>query len=91
LFNQVVQRFEKEVKTMRLTGAVLDEDAIKCVFGAMTKCSGLIDGHDHAIALNADTPDCDEMAADLAALTKFRTDHTAKRKAQEKSLEHLKA
>jgi len=91
LFNQVVQRFEKEVKTMRLTGAVLDEDAIKGVFGAMTKCSGLIDGHDHAIALNADTPDCDEMAADLATLTKFRTDHAIKRKTQEKTLEHLKA
>lgn len=91
LFNQVVQRFEKEVKTLRLTGAIIDETAIKSVFVAMTKCSGLIDGHDHAIALNADTPDCNEMAVDLAALTKFRTDHTTKRKAQEKNLEHLKA
>ena len=91
LFNQVVQRFEKEVKTLRLTGAIIDEPAIKSVFSAMTKCSGLIDGHDHAVALNADTPDCNEMAADLAELTKFRSDHTTKRKAQENSLAHLKA
>ncbi|MEO7699616.1 MAG: AAA family ATPase [Opitutus sp.] len=91
LFNKVVQRFEKEVRTMSLTGAVVDEEAIKNVFAAMTKCSGLIDGHDSAVALNADTPDCDDMAADLASLTKFRTDQIAKRNAQEKNLKHLKA
>jgi hypothetical protein len=90
LFNKVVQRFDKAVKTMSLTGAVVDQESIKRVFAAMTKCSGLIDAHDHAIGLNANTPDSDQMDADLAELIKFRTDYTAKRKAQEKSLIHLK-
>jgi hypothetical protein len=52
LFNKVVSRFEEEVKTKSLTGAIVDEEAIKTVFAAMSKCSGLIDGHDHAVAVN---------------------------------------
>jgi energy-coupling factor transporter ATP-binding protein EcfA2 len=90
MFNKVVQRFEKNVATRSLTGAVVDEEAIKLVFAAMTKCSGLIDGHDHAVALNSETPDCDEMKTDLDALIKFRTDMTKKRNDQEKLLAHLK-
>jgi len=90
MFNKVVQRFEKEVATRSLRGAIVDEDSIKRVFAGMTKCSSLIDGHDHAIALNADTPDCDEMRADLTALMNFRTDVGKKRRAQELALEHLK-
>ncbi len=90
MFNKVVQRFEKNVATRSLTGAVVDEEAIKLVFAAMTKCSGLIDGHDHAIALNSETPDCDEMKIDLDALCKFRTEMTKKRNDQEKLLAHLK-
>ena len=90
LFNKVVQRFDKDVKTLQLLGAFIDEDAIKRVFAAMTKCSGLIDGHDHAIARNTDTPDCDEMAKDLAELKKFRSEYVAKGKDQGERLKHLK-
>jgi hypothetical protein len=90
MFNKVVQRFDKVVYTKSLLGAIVDEESIKLVFAGMTKCSGLIDGHDHAIALNADTTDCDEMKSDLAELVKFRLGVAKKRNAQVLSLGHLK-
>ncbi len=90
LFNKVVMRFEKNVKTQSLTGVVVDADSISLVFKAMSKCSAVIDAHDHAIAANAVQPDTAEMKNDLKGLVDFRAEHKKKRNAQEKALEHLK-
>ena len=83
-------RFEKNVKTQSLTGAVIDADSISLVFKAMSKCSAIIDAHDHAIAANATQPDSAEMKGDLDALRAFRVEHKKKRNAQEEALKHLK-
>jgi energy-coupling factor transporter ATP-binding protein EcfA2 len=90
LFNKVVMRFEKNVKTQSLTGAVIDADSISLVFKAMSKCSAIIDAHDHAIAANATEPDSAEMKRDLEVLRAFRLEHKKKRSAQEEILKHLK-
>ena len=83
-------RFDKDVKTQSLTGVVVDADSISKVFKAMSKCSTMIDAHDHAIAANATQPDSAEMKCDLEALRTFRLEHRKKRNAQEESLKHLK-
>ena len=90
LFNKVVMRFDEAVKTQSLTGAVVDAGVIAAVFGAMTKCSSRIDGHDHAMGANGPQPDITDMRADLEALRTFRVEQKKKSKAQEKALEHLK-
>jgi energy-coupling factor transporter ATP-binding protein EcfA2 len=90
LFNKVVMRFEKEVKTMSLTGVVVDRDTICEVFGAMTKCSKVTDAHDHAAAENAPMPDSAEMKRDLEGLRAFRPAHKKKISKQQEDLKHLK-
>jgi energy-coupling factor transporter ATP-binding protein EcfA2 len=90
LFNKVVMRFDKNVKTQSLTGVVVDADSISLIFKAMSKCSAMIDAHDHAIAANATQPDLAEIKRDLEALRAFRVEHKKKRNAQEETLKHLK-
>jgi len=90
LFNKVVMRFEQVVKTQSLTGVVVAAESITKVFKAMTRCSALIDAHDHAIAANVAQPDSAEMKRDLEDLRTFRTEHKKKRQAQDEALKHLK-
>jgi len=87
----VVMRFDETVKTQSLTGSVVDAGAIATVFGAMTKCSSRIDGHDHAAGVNSPQPDVTDMKADLEALRTFRGEQKKKIKLQEEALKHLKA
>ena len=90
LFNKVVTRFDDSVKTMSLTGAVIDAAIIEAVFSAMSKCSAQIDAHDHAVAANSAPNDIAEMKADFEALRLFRTEQRKRIRAQEAALAHLK-
>ena len=90
IFNKVVLRFDKAVKTQRLTGVAVDATVIAEVFVAMTKCSGYIEGHDHAAAANITVPEPTEMRADLDAIRAFRAAQKKRNDAQVKLLSHLK-
>ncbi|MEI7836924.1 MAG: AAA family ATPase [Planctomycetota bacterium] len=90
LFNQVVQRLEKEVKTMSLDGVQVDDEAVEAVFRGMTRTSAMIQAHDHAAATHSSLPPSGELAQDLDALKEFVNKQKAKRKDAEKRLAHLK-
>jgi len=90
LFNKVVSRFDKAVKTLRLTGAVIDADAIAAVFGGMTKCSDAIDAHDHAAAVNTARPTCQKLKEHLSEFQSFRDTQRKKLKTQDAQLAYLK-
>ncbi|MBI5821404.1 MAG: AAA family ATPase [Verrucomicrobia bacterium] len=90
LFNQVVQRLEKEVKTMRLDGVQVDDEAVEAVFQGMSRSSDMIKAHDHAAANNSSLPSTDELAHDLEALKQFVSGQKTKCKDAEKRLAHLK-
>lgn len=91
LFNQVVQRLEKEVRTMSLDGVQVDDEAVEAVFQGMTRSSNMIKAHDHAAAANSSLPSSDELVQDLEALKQFVIKQKTKRKDAEKRLAHLKA
>ncbi|MDR1145703.1 MAG: AAA family ATPase [Verrucomicrobiales bacterium] len=90
LFNQVVARYQKEVMTQRLLGAVIDKDGITAVFQGMTRSSARTDAHDHAVAAALPMPTLDDLKTHLQELKDFVVAQTAKRKAAEKANEHLK-
>jgi ABC-type dipeptide/oligopeptide/nickel transport system ATPase subunit len=90
LFNQVVARYQKEVMTQRLLGAVIDKDGIAAVFQGMTRGSARTDAHDHAPAAALPTPTPDDLKAHLKELKDFVAAQTAKRKAAEEANKHLK-
>ena len=90
LFNQVVQRYEKEVRTMRLTDVNVDNEAVAAVFKGMTRASTMIDAHDHATAEQPSLPTSGELAKDLDEFKAFRTQQKAKSEAAGKANAHLK-
>lgn len=90
LFNQVVARYQKEVMTQRLLGAVIDKDGIAAVFQGMTRGSARTDSHDHAVAAALPTPTPDDLKTHLKELKDFVAAQTAKRKAAEEANKHLK-
>ena len=90
LFNKVVQRFQKEVMTQNLLGAVIDKDGIAAVFQGMTRGSARTDSHDHAAAAALPTPTPDDLKTHLKELKDFVAAQTAKRKVAEEANKHLK-
>jgi ABC-type dipeptide/oligopeptide/nickel transport system ATPase subunit len=90
LFNQVVARYQKEVMTQRLLGAVIDKDGISAVFRGMTHGSARTDAHDHAAGAALPTPTPEDLKTHLKELKDFVAAQTAKRNAAQKVNEHLK-
>lgn len=90
LFNQVVARYQREVMTQRLLGAVIDKDGIAAVFQGMTRGSARTDAHDHAAGAALPTPTPEDLKTHLKELKDFVAAQTAKRKAAEEANKHLK-
>jgi ABC-type dipeptide/oligopeptide/nickel transport system ATPase subunit len=90
LFNQVVQRYEKEVSTLRLSGVSVDTESVQTIFKGMTRSSAMIDAHDHPAAENPGLPGSAELSGDLEEFKAFVLKQKAKNKAAEKAHEHLK-
>jgi energy-coupling factor transporter ATP-binding protein EcfA2 len=89
VFNGVVQRFDKCVKTLKLRQVVVDQETVQRVFEAMTRLSGLTDAHDTANAVNGVLPTVEEMKTDLKSLTDFRLAHGKKKQQADKANAHL--
>jgi hypothetical protein len=90
LFNQVIQRLEKEVKTMSLDGVLVDGESVALIFGGMTQTSNMIEAHDHAVATESGLPNSDAPTADLVALKTFVEQQKSKQNAAKKQNAHLK-
>jgi uncharacterized coiled-coil protein SlyX len=79
LFNRVVERYDRDVKTLRLGGVVVDIDGLTAIHEGMTRCSKYI--HDQPPAANFPVPSSSEMCDDLRRLKEFAESQSAKRKA----------
>jgi len=90
LFNQVVQRYEKEVRTLSLSGVNVDTESVETVFKGMTRSSAMIDAHDHPAAENPGLPGFAELGTDLEEFKAFIAKQKAKNTAAEKAHAHLK-
>ena len=88
MFCDVVQRFERGVSTLKLTGAVVDDAGIEMVFQGMTKSSTRV--HDLATSLGATQIKLSDAQTDLDAFKAFISNQNTKRKAAEASRSHLK-
>jgi len=80
LFNQVVQRLEKEVKTKQLGGVLVDTESVAAISEGMTKTSNMIEAHDHPVAVGSSLPSTDDISKDLLAFTEFVKKHKEKQK-----------
>ena len=69
LFRGVVQRFQREVKTLALRDVVVTPELIAAVEDEMTRCSQFV--HDEPPGTAAGLPDRAQLAADLARLRDF--------------------
>ena len=69
LLNGVVERYRPSVETRRISKIIdiCDED-YRTLSRAMTKCSGLLTGHDQAAAADVPTPEPEELKADIKEL-----------------------
>ena len=72
LFNDVVTRFERAVKTQSLKQVRVDDDLVRRVTDGMTKCSKF--PHDAPIADGVELPLEEEMLADAEDLASFIRD-----------------
>lgn len=90
LFSQVVQRMEKEVKTMRLTDVSVDNESVRAVFDGMTRTSAMIEAHDHAVAVGTGLVGYEELKSDLTKFKEFEKMQNEKIKKARKDNEHLK-
>jgi len=87
LFNRVVERYDRAVKTFYLAGVAVDQEAITAVHEGMTRCSKYI--HDQPAAANFPLPTIEEMRIDLKYLKDFATSQAAKQKDAKQANAHL--
>lgn len=88
LFCDVVQRFERGVSTLKLTGVAIDDDGIEKIFEGMTVSSSRV--HDLATGVGATSIKIEDAQADLDAFKRFVADQTAKKNAADSRRNHLK-
>lgn len=69
LFRGVVQRFQREVKTLALDDVVVTPELVAAINQGMTRCSQFV--HDESPAATTSLPGRTELAADLAQLQEF--------------------
>jgi energy-coupling factor transporter ATP-binding protein EcfA2 len=89
LFNKVVARYDKGIKTLRLTGVAVDTEGITSVYKGMTLASAITPAHSHAAAENQSTPTIDDMKDALTGLKTFIETQRKKRKIAVKERAHL--
>lgn len=90
VFNKVIGRYGREVKTQALTGVAVDAETVTCIFQGMAKTSAAITAHDHAAAENKPLASSDDLRADLKLFKEFLEKQRSKRKAVSEKLLHLK-
>jgi len=90
VFNKVVQRYERGVKTLALTGVAVDSETVTSIFEGMTRASEMTEAHDHAVGAHKPLSTCDDMRADLKALKDFAQQQRSKKNDAEKRHKHLK-
>lgn len=69
LFQGVVQRFQREVKTQSLKDVVITPEKVRMVEAGMSRCSAFM--HDAATATQVQLPGRPEIEADVAKLDAF--------------------
>ncbi len=83
-----VERFNSDVKTMRLKGVIVADEDYRKVFWAMKRVSER-SGHDMAAGKNTPIPTPDEMKKDIEELDTYRGDIKSRSKNAEKVRETM--
>ena len=90
LFNNAVQRFRPEVMTQRLEEACVDPTAdYPVIFEGMKRCSHF-SGHDTALDLPPELPQCDHIYRDIKELVTFADMAVNRRKKLKKAQKYEK-
>ena len=90
LFNKVVERLEREIKTKSLAGVYVDYESVESVFKGMARISAVIEAHDHAAGENPSLPTISDMKSDLDFFKDFVEKQKRKKADAEKQHKHLK-
>ena len=90
LFNKVVERLEREIKTKSLAGVYVDYESVESVFKGMTRISSVINAHDHPAGENPSLPTSSDMKNDLDFFKDFVEKQKKKKVDAEKRHEHMK-
>jgi len=90
LFNRVVERLERDIKTRSLAGVYVDYESVESVFKGMTRISAVIEAHDHAAGENPSLPTSSDMKNDLDFFKDFVEKQKSKKATAEKQHKHLK-
>jgi hypothetical protein len=69
LFQGVVQRFQREVKTLKLPAVTVTEDLVNRIDDGMTRCSYFV--HDAPPGTRTALPGRAQLAADVEKLREF--------------------
>jgi hypothetical protein len=88
LLNDVVGRFDTDVRTRSLRGVVVDDEDYRLVHVGMKRAS-VYSGHDGARALQVSLPDSNDAAKELQFLIDFRNRTVKRRKELEPKREAL--
>lgn len=88
LLYSTVERFNSDVKTMRLKGVIVADEDYRTVFWAMKRVSER-SGHDMAAGKNIPVPTPDDMKKDIDALDTYRGDVKNRSKKAEKAREAM--
>ncbi len=90
LFCRVVERYSREVQTLRLVSVGLDDESVELVFKGMSTVSELITAHDSPAAEGKPSLSSDMVREALTGIRNFIASQEAKNKAAEKKRTHLK-
>jgi AAA domain len=88
LLYTTVERFNSDIKTMRLKGVVVEDEDYRKVFWAMKRVSER-SGHDMAAGKNIPVPRPDDMKKDIDELDTYRSAVKARAKLTEKAREAM--
>lgn len=88
LLNGAVSRFAPDVMTLRLIGAVIEDEDYQRVFEGMTKASTY--AHDRPAAAQREPPTSREIQADLEALSTYSASVSRRQKEVTKRRENLR-
>lgn len=90
LFNKVIERYDKRVKTLELDGVAADVDLLEKVLKGWVKASNMIDAHDHPTAESKSLPGYLELKSDLDYLKNFVSEYNRKKKENKEKLKKFK-
>jgi energy-coupling factor transporter ATP-binding protein EcfA2 len=81
IFQSVVERFQREIKTLKLRGVSLEHNDYRTFYNLFDFCCTWMIGHSKSKSLNVNRPSPDDFRKKLSEITEFRKGLVKQRKA----------